>query len=215
VKARGLLAWTAVLALLSCGGQGSTASVGPGWLLVVDVKTGSRVHDSAEVVAMLSGDLIPSRELIVAASCHNVGVWLDDWALNNRIVVGTSARLVRVAQMIAEAEVNASLAVVLEEQVWRGGQPQLTDGLREAGFDQGDVDSYVALSEQTPSAEAAARYVVYAVSGTTTEVMVSYLDTANLPTPRTVDRNDRQEFYVAFDGQLAEQTVTADECRQL
>jgi hypothetical protein len=211
-------AWLVGIAVLTAGcaaSDGSKANPSPGVLLRVDVSTGHRVEDSSSIIEGLAGAEPLSAVLVVAASCHNVADWVDDHILDNAIVVGGNVRLVRVAEMLSDRLVSADLALAAESQFWSAGQVQLNDELRKQGFDQQDVDEYLALVEEQPSAAALERFVVYGVSRKMTQVRITYLDTQRMPEPTTVGRLQRQKFFLATDDGLVGAQVERSQCEAL
>ncbi|MCE9623827.1 MAG: hypothetical protein K8R99_15915 [Actinomycetia bacterium] len=58
---------------------------------------------------------------------------------------------------------SATLATVIEQQVWNGLAPRLNQQLKDAGFTDADVADYVQSLTEPPSADAKARFVTYAV----------------------------------------------------
>ena len=187
----------------------------PGELLHIEVATGARANASPKLLAQLAGAAAPSSVAIVAASCNNVAHWLSDDTLNNSIVVGANPRLVRVAELVGDDRVSARLALLVENKFLRGFAIDMGDEFSEQGFDAADLDEYLALVAEPPSSAAIDRYVVYAVSVTTTVVRVTYLDRREMPDPETVDRLDHQSIFVSLDDGLYEGRVDRNECEAL
>lgn len=205
-----------LVALVGCSGsEGSSLGTGEGVVLKVDVVTGSFAPASTSLLDQLSGPMTPVDGLIAAASCHNVGDWLDDATLDNAIVVGSNPRLVRVAEIVVQGRVDARLALGAEEQFWRESQIVLTEDLVAAGFSQGDLDLYLAAVAEEPSGSATDRFVAYAVSETTKRVRVTYLDTRTMPEPRTAARLSEQRPYVVSDGELLRGVVERATCEAM
>jgi hypothetical protein len=210
---RGLrLVWgVAFVVAAACGGPSAEVNPAPGVVLMI--RTPSRqVSESATVPLLMSGGPAPERSMVVAASCRNIGDWMADVTLDNAIVVGSSPRLVRVAELIDGGLVDPALASGVEQQYWRNERPFLNDDLVSAGFDQADLDAYVVLLEQPPSQEARDRYVVYAATRTLRIAQVMYVDVTELPTPRLRGRSRPNDLYVAVDGVLEETQVSESEC---
>lgn len=217
----GVVGRLVVAVSVAMGGSGcrheptSTANGGRGELIAVELSTGSFAPESETLAARISGPEEPGSALLVAASCHNAVDWDAGRALDNGIVVGANPRLVRVAELLADDQVSADLALIVESKFLRGVDVELDAMLSEVGFDQADVDGYLALVAQAPSQEALDRFVVYAVSVTTTVVRVVYLDSSSMPPPETFKRLAGQDLYLSLSDGLQESRVSREQCDAL
>jgi hypothetical protein len=201
----------ACVALVACAGPSAEVRPEPG--TVLKIRTNSpRVRYSTELPLLMSGGEAPERSFVVAASCRNVEDWMSDETLDNSIIVASNPRLVRVAELLDSGRVDPLLVKGVEEQFWRNQQPSLTDDLAEAGFDQADLDAYLESLEQPPSDDARSRYVVYAVSRTTSIAQIMYIAVTALPPLALTGRSRSYDLFVAVDGELSPTQVSESEC---
>lgn len=212
VALRTALAVSLAVATASCAEERIEVGKHPGVLMSITVETGDRVVQSGELVATLAGDLMPSNSLRSDAACQNMQDWTNDVTLNNTLVVATSPRFVRAAELVESGEFPAKLIALVEQQILKGSTPKVTDAMEQADFGQTDLDAVLVALAEPPAPESLDRFVVYAASSTTTLVRISFLDTAALPKADTDGRDREIDVYVARADVLLYQQFDSDDC---
>lgn len=159
-------------ALFGCS---TPAEVEPTGAVLLEIeRSGPRVNQDGELAGLLRGDAAPDADLIRAAGCHNAVRWLQDESLNTSLVISTSSRLVRIAEILAGEDVNSDLVVLAETSFWNGSDLEVL--ALEAGFSTEEVRDFETLVAQQPTEQSLRRFVVYVSSETTSRQAIIYLD---------------------------------------
>jgi len=147
-------------------------------------RDGSRVDQDSELNERLAGDLVLEDRTVRAAYCVNGWYWADDVTLNTVVRVATSPQLVRAAQLVAAAEVDADMAWAVE--TWLLTSPHetgedfaaLSSDVRDR-WDRADLEAYLSARSVPPSSEAARRFVVFAASRSVWSQFIFFVDLDN------------------------------------
>ncbi len=154
-------------------------------ILLTIYRDGGAVMSDTELVAVLSGAQRPADRLIRVAGCRNVLEWRHDFSLDLEMLVSSSPRLVRVAELLASGEVTVRTAAAVETVTNFGQDEPPNDGLVEAGISRLELERYVSLVNEPPyvslvneppSPDAVNRYVVYAASNKLTSQFIEFVD---------------------------------------
>lgn len=145
-------------------------------ILLTIYRDGGTVTSDTELVAVLSGAQRPADRLIRVAGCRNVLDWRHDFSLDLEMLVSSSPRLVRVAELLASGEVTERTAAAVETLTNFGQDEPPNDGLVEAGIPRLELERYVSLVNEPPSPDAVDRYVVYAASNKLTSQFIEFVD---------------------------------------
>jgi hypothetical protein len=151
-------------------------------------RDGGFVDGDTELAAALAGDLRIGDATARAAYCVNGTDWEEDVALDTVIVVATSPRLVRAAELVADGEFERELGEAVESELLAagGGSDSTVEELSPAVRDRwgdAELEAYLTATAEPPSEEASVRFVVYAASKTTSAQFVTFIDLER------VDRN--------------------------
>jgi len=154
-------------------------------------RQGPRVRQDRHLELQLSGNLEVTDLAVQAAYCVNGWYWATDVTLNLQIVVGTNGQLVRAAELVASGSYDRDLAEAVEKERMGLDARDLTIELLPqsipARFGAETVEGYLAESALPSSETANRRYVVYAVSRSTSAQFVYVVDLQNADTA-AVDR---------------------------
>jgi len=147
-------------------------------------RSGSRIDQDSELDERLAGDLVLDDRTIRAAYCVNGWYWADDVTLDTVVVVATSPRLVRAAQLVAVAEVDPDMAWAVEKSLLTSpheageGLAALSSDVRDR-WDRADLEAYFDATSVPPSSEAARRFVVFAASQSVWSQFIFFVDLEN------------------------------------
>lgn len=115
--------------------------------------------------------------------CVNGWYWATDVTLNLEVVVSTSGRYLRVAEIAASGDYPNDLIVAVEEELLgtetRPSLPFLASETRRR-FGDDALAAYLSATADDPSPSAKQRFVVYATNTTTTRQLIFFVDTDRL-----------------------------------
>jgi len=145
-------------------------------------RDGPRVNEDRKLADDWAGDLVIEARTAQAAYCVNGFDWVEDVTLNTIILVSTTPRLVRAAELVADGE-DVDMATAVEVELLaagRSGVPSiddLSDEVRER-WGESALAAYLEATAEPPSVEAARRFVVYAASWSTYGQYITFVDLA-------------------------------------
>jgi hypothetical protein len=145
-------------------------------------RDGPRVNQDSELNDRLAGDVVLEERTAQAAYCVNGWYWADDVTLNTLVLVATSPRLVRAAEIVDAGDFDLAMATAVEQSLLASDvEPEsvVVSGLDaevRGRWDVADLERYLEATSQPPSEMASQRFVVYAVSETTTRQHVYFID---------------------------------------
>lgn len=149
-------------------------------------RSGDLVVDDHDLHKMLTGDRVIPPTLALAAYCVNGWYWATDITVDLDVVVSSSERLVRAAEIIAEEDFPVDLVRSVEGRRLSTGGGSLgvselsSEVLRRFGDEQ--MERYSAAVAEPPSAGSFDRFLVFAASSTIREQYIYFID---------LDRRDR------------------------
>jgi hypothetical protein len=141
---------------------------------------GEFVHSDRELNARLAGQLDVDRSAAVAAYCVNGWYWETDVTLDLDVLVSSSERFYRVAELASDGTFRPELVAAVEQDLLKtvGGSPSLEQVSRRTRDLYGDtaIRDYLAASAEAASPASLDRYVIYAVSTTVWDQYVYVID---------------------------------------
>jgi hypothetical protein len=145
-------------------------------------RNGTAVDRDSELNRRLAGDLLVEERTAQAAYCVNGWYWAEDVTLDKLVLVATSPRLVRVAEVVEAGDIDVAMAAAVEHffldtdvEPEAVGVLDLPVEVRDR-WDLADLGAYLEATSAPPSAGASQRFVAYAVSTTTSEQYVYIVD---------------------------------------
>ena len=144
-------------------------------------RDGPLVNEDVTLAERLSGGLVVEDRTAQAAYCVNGPDWADDVTLDTIVMVSTSPRLVRAAELVGEGEFDADMAVAVESDLLASGtdgEPSVSElamSIRD-GWGDPDLKAYLAATALPASPEASRRFVVYAASWSTYGQLLTFAD---------------------------------------
>jgi hypothetical protein len=145
-------------------------------------RDGPRVNQDSELNDRLAGDVVLEERTAQAAYCVNGWYWLDDVALNLTLLVATSPRLVRAAEVVDAGDFDVAMATAVEHSLLDSDVDPENLTMSDLGaevrgrWDVADLEAYLQATSLPASEAASQRFVVYAVSTTTTQQYVYFID---------------------------------------
>ena len=143
-------------------------------------RSGPPIPEDEALRMALAGDLVLEARTGRAGYCVNGWYWADDVALNTVIVVATSTRLVRAAELVAAGDAEEAMAAAVETDLLGSSDDEPTvadlDQQTRDEWPERDLLEYLAATAESPSPEAAGRFVVYAVSQTIWDQFIYFVD---------------------------------------
>lgn len=144
------------------------------------VREGEEVHFDREVWRLIAGESLPSERQMIAAGCQATLNNYSDEALSGSVSVGTSRRLIRASELVDWRGIDAELASTIEH-LWLSGQVDLADldtdtVLEHTDFERDDIENYLTLVAESPSANYAPWVMVIAYSASTTRQFIRVVD---------------------------------------
>ncbi len=178
---RGSRRATAVRCLAVClalTGCWQTQQGAGGQFLVV--RDGEQVYFDRVLWPLLSGDTLPSERQMIAAGCQATLNNYSDESLNKNVVVSTNSRLIRAGELVDWRGIDAELASTIEH-LWLSGEVDLADldtdtVLERTDFERDDIENYLTLAAESPSANYAGSVMVIAYSASTTRQFIRVVD---------------------------------------
>lgn len=148
-------------------------------------RDGGSVDSDDDLHALLAGSIDVSDDVAFAAYCVNGGYWATDVTVNTRVLVGSNDRYVRAAELVSGSVFGVDLVAAVESERI-GRKPGSTVSvaslpdwvIREFGVVP--LEQYLAAIKEPPSEGASERFVVYAVSESTTEQLIYFVDLQRL-----------------------------------
>ena len=148
-------------------------------LVVLDRAGPLVVRDDAFVRGM-SGAVPADARSALEAFCVNGPYWASDVTVDLDVVVVTSERFYRVAELVASGTYDSTMVDAVESSLLEGDEffDDLASVDRETidRFGEDRVRSYLAAARQRAADDALENFVVYAVSSTTTRQHVYVID---------------------------------------
>ncbi len=148
-------------------------------------RDGGRVERDDRLGVLLAGGIDVSDDVAFAAYCVNGWYWATDVTLNTNVVVASNDRYVRAAELVAGSVFGADLVAAVEsERVSR--EPGSTVSVASLSewvireFGVAPLEQYLLAIKEPPSEGASERFVVYAVSESTTEQLIYFVDLQRL-----------------------------------
>jgi hypothetical protein len=144
-------------------------------------RSGPRVQQDGDLVAYLAGSEPPSTEVAITAFCVNGRYWATDVTLNLDVVAGSSDRLLRAAELIADGSYPADLVSEIETPALDALEPppvgatQISESIV-ATHGADVVREYLADVSGLPSAESRQRFVLFAASASIWEQYIFVID---------------------------------------
>lgn len=176
--------WTAVGALLataSCVQTGDSIT-DERQVVMRPERDGPYVDQDSELNDRLAGNVVLEERTAQAAYCVNGWYWLDDVTVDLTLLVATSPRLVRAAEVVDAGDFDLAMATAVEQSLLDSdADPEnvtvsdLDAEVRDR-WDVADLEAYLEATSLPPSEAASQRFVVYAVSETTTRQHVYFID---------------------------------------
>lgn len=176
-----VMVFTAIIALVLAGTRDRVGNESGALLLRVK-RPGAGVIDDRRLEALLSGDAVPSRTIVLAAACNTGPDWVTDVVLDNDVLVSSSPGYLRAAELAAGSDFPVEVIAAVETLIVNGLTGAALDA-QVAELDPSIADAareYLARRRTPPSAAAIDRYVVYAARRTTTQQYVAYIDATRL-----------------------------------
>ncbi len=144
------------------------------------VREGDYVYFDRGLLPLLSGDTLPSERQMIAAGCQATLNNYSDENLTKDVVVSTNSRLVRAGELVDWRGIDAELASTIEH-LWLSGEVDLADldtdtVLERTEFTRDEVENYLTLAAESPSANYAGSVMVVAYSRSTTRQFIRVVD---------------------------------------
>jgi hypothetical protein len=182
--------------------------------IVLDVSAGNvRIPESELLDSYLIGSDLVSRDGAVDAMCVNDDMFARDVTLRTVIAVGSSQRLVRVAELVDGGRFEPDFVRGVEEAILPDGSADpiaITDA---AGLDVDRVQAYLDAADEDPSDEARRRFVAFAVNVKLRDVTVFFVDREGIDwQDLRLDRGSNYETYVPGDDGWSDLGVGPDQC---
>lgn len=147
-------------------------------------RSGPLVEDDMELESLLAGSAkIDATRAAQTAFCVNGWYWATDETLDLRVVVSTSERFLRVAEIATGNDFPYNLIIDVEtDLIESGAKPNISEvslRIRQIYGDEA-VSDYL-KSTSTPVSETnRSRFVVYAVNETMTRQFIYFIDTDHI-----------------------------------
>ena len=147
-------------------------------------RSGSGVASDQALDALLAGSAdIDVLRAAKVALCVNGWYWATDVALDLDVVVSTSGRYTRVAEVAASGAYSNDLIAAVEQEllgVEANPSLQLLTAKTRKSFGDDALDAYLSATANEPSPSAKQRFVVYATNSTMTRQLIFFVDTDRL-----------------------------------
>lgn len=150
-------------------------------------RRGGRAQQDQELIEFLAGSQPADPESAVAAYCVNGWYWAIDDTLNLSVVVGSRDRLIEAAALAESGRHDATLVSAIEAADLNSETGTLVDVSQVpesilTSFGADAVERYLADVSRPPAQESRDRFVVFAVSITTSRQSVFVIDLDHLDT---------------------------------
>lgn len=145
-------------------------------------RSGTAVDQDSKLNNALAGDLVLEARTAQAAYCVNGWYWADDVTLDLNVLVATSPRLVRAAEVVEAGDFDGAMVTAVEQSLLNSDVDRENAAVSDLGaevrdrWDVADLEGYLQATSMPPSEGASRRFVVYAVSTTTSEQYVYFID---------------------------------------
>jgi len=145
-------------------------------------RDGPRVNEDSKLSDLLAGDIVLEERTAQAAYCVNGWYWANDVTLNLLVLVATSPRLVRAAEVAEAGDFDVVMATAVEQSLLDSDvDPENVtvsdlDAQVRDRWDVADLEAYLQATSLPASEGASQRFVVYAVSRTTSRQRVYFID---------------------------------------
>ncbi len=154
-------------------------------------RSGALVSDDEQLARDLSGDVVVDQDVAATAFCVNGPYWMSDVTLDLEVVVATSSRLYRVAELVASGRWPRALATRVETDLLAAAPSVSVEDVDDVvirEFGRQRVEAYLADAAVAPSRDVADNFVVYAVSTTVWDQSIYVIDR------RHIDRGAVERF---------------------
>lgn len=145
-------------------------------------RDGTAVDRDSELNGLLAGDIVLEERTAQAAYCVNGWYWANDVTLDLTVLVATSPRLVRAAEVVEAGDFDVVMASAVEQSLLDSDVDaenvtvsDLDAQVRDR-WDVADLEAYLQATSLPASEAASQRFVVYAVSRTTSLQRVYFID---------------------------------------
>jgi hypothetical protein len=148
-------------------------------------RAGPFAQQDRGLVNYLAGSEPAPTGIATTAFCVNGWYWATDITLDLDVVVGSSDRLLRAAQLVADGSYPVGLVSAIESPALRALEPPPV-GVAEvsesivATYGVAMVRNYLVEAGEFPSAVARERFVLFAASETTTNQFIFVIDLTKL-----------------------------------
>lgn len=182
--------------------------------VVLDVSAGNvQVPESERLGSYLIGSDVVSRDGAVDAMCVNDDMFARDVTLRTVIAVGSSQRLVRVAELVDGGRFEPDFVRVVEEAILADDSADPIAIADAAGLDVDRVQAYLDAADEDPSGEARRRFVVFAANVMLRDVTVFFVDREGINwEDLRLDRGINYETYVPGDDGWSDLGLRPDQC---
>ena len=186
-------------------------------------RDGSFVNEDSELNDLLAGDVVLDERTVRAAYCVNGWYWANDVTLDLTVLVATSPRLVRAAEVADAGDFDVVMATAVEQSLLDSdvdAENVTVSDLDAQVRDRWDVADLAAYLQATslPASEAASqRFVVYAVSTTTSQQYVYFIDLEQADRAAILRFAQRPNFEIDIlvAGSDTELTMKSGDCDEL
>lgn len=174
---------------------------------------GGKVTEDDRVLDRLAGDAEPTAGAIAAAVCVNDDMFLTDVTLRPVVVVSSSSRFLRLAELLAAGEVDAGVAGAIEALLFEDPGLSVSEVSSASGVGPGAVEDYLDATSQAPSAESADRFVVFIASRHLDKQRLFIIDREGVDYS-SLELSDKTSFttLVFVDGGWVEVDAGPDDC---
>jgi hypothetical protein len=144
-------------------------------------RDGGWVDSDDDLHAQLAGSIDVSDDVAFAAYCVNGWYWATDVTLDETVLVASNDRYVRAAELVSGSVFGVDLVAAVESEriSHKPGSTMSVASLPEwviREFGVAPLGQYLLAIEEPPSDGASERFVVYAVSESTTEQLIYFVD---------------------------------------
>lgn len=144
-------------------------------------RSGPSATQDRDLVAYLAGSDPPSTETVVTAYCASGPYWARNVIVDLQVVVGSSDRLLRATELVADGSYPADLVMAIESAALRTLEPppveigEIPESIV-TEYGRTPVQSYLIDASELPAAESRERFVLFAASETTSNQFIFVID---------------------------------------